>query len=213
MRLNKNELLFINEVTKGPAPFGIILSYPKEEHVEEFKKEVLQSLKEKEFIDSKEKFTEKGIALLLVWEEYRKCSKHLILNQMYLSVGSNRRVVGIVRDEEEYDVFSTDSVAIMAKLIESYEFLGKKDNKVSIEVEKVSYDDWVEELERCQGDILVLGEFQDKTPETEEVYYWKEDKGYRYNINLGYRRQMSPRDMRLRFLRYLEIREEIGGNG
>jgi len=213
MKLNQDELVFLTGVTKGAEPFGLFLKYPGKDRIEDYKKEVLSSLQEKGILDQEQKFTREGTALLLLWEAYRGCKKHLILNHLYLAVCPNRRVIGIGKQGEDYELFSTDSAVVLTALLKKYEFLrtdGTKEHHLpkKLPCEKLPYGDWVKELEDCQENLLILGDYREKTPRQEDVYYWKENKGYRYDPGNGYRREISSRSMRLQFLNYLEITKE-----
>lgn len=208
MRLNQDELLFLNHVTEGEPPFGMFLRYPPNMEVSSYKNKVMRSLLEKGIIDTQQKFTKEGVAILLLWEEYRNCKKHVVLNHILMAVLPNRRVIGIIKKEHEFEIFSTDSAAIMLALLKKYDFLCLGNTEGNYHLEKYSYADWAKEMEQYGDNILVFGEYTEYTPKKEEIYYWKEDKGYRYDLNTGYRRQISSRAMRLQFLRHLNLVKE-----
>jgi hypothetical protein len=219
MNLTQEELLFINEVTKGREPFGLFLKYPEQDEMEKYKMEVVKSLQEKGILSETQSFTQKGIALLLLWEEYRNCEKHLIMNHTYLSISQNRRVVGIKKTKGEYQLFSTDSMAILYTILRDYKFLQQEDIRKQYKAEKVSYEAWSKEIETFGDQILIIGDYRKKEVLDAEivnqeevrkecVYYWKDHHGYMYDMNLGERREAGPRTIRMELLRYLGIAAE-----
>lgn len=205
MKLSQNELLFLNSVTKGAAPFGILFQFPGAEHATAYQAEVLQSLKEKGILDETEKFTEKGTILLLLWECYRNSKKHLILNRMYLAEGPDSQLIGIEKKEDGYELFLTDGGTVMAAVLTKYEFLRQGNTAGDYQLEQVDYQEWGKEMAAYGEHVLMLGEYQEKEPQKEEVYYWEEMCGYRYDIRTGYRRQMSSRSMRIKLLTYFGV--------
>lgn len=212
MRFSEEELVFFNGVTKGETPFGIFLYYPTEEKIEEYKKKVLKSLQEKGILNEEEKFTKEGIAVVMAWEEYRNCKKHLIFNRLYLAMLPNRRVIGLIRAGKEYEFFISDSAAVMMGFWKKHEFLRQGNTEGSYKMEKIPYSTWEGEIEKYGENILMYGEYRGKNPQKEEVYYWKGNIGYRYDMNTGYRRQMGSRAMRLQILKNLGItKEQING--
>lgn len=206
MRLDQNELLFLNGVTRRPEPFGIFLTYPADAEMEGYKEKVTKSLQEKGVLDGEQKFTKEGTALLLLWERYCDCGKHLVLNHMFLAAYPDRRAIGVGRHGEEYELFSADSAVVMAALLKKFDFLRMGDTEGGYRLEKIPYDEWTREIEGYGENLLILGDYRKKAPEQEEVYYWKGDKGYRYDLGKGHRRQISSRSMRLQLLKYLGIK-------
>ena len=208
MKLNQDELLFLNHVTEGAPPFGVFLKYPPNTEVRSYKNKLMKSLQEKGIIDAQQKFTKEGAAVLLLWQEYRNCKKHVVLNHILMAVLPDRRVIGIIKKEQEFEIFSADSAAVMLALLKKYDFLCLGNTKGNYLLEKCPYENWADEMERYGDNVLVIGEYTEYTPEKEEIYYWKEDTGYRYDLNTGYRRQISSRAVRLQFLRYLNLVKE-----
>lgn len=210
MRLSKDELLFINGVTKGTSPFGVFFKYPSESQMEEYKQRVIKSLQEKKILDRNNKFTKEGIAVLMLWELYRNCEKHLIINKMKLAVFPNRRVIGIedMENENEYELISLDSIVILTSLIKECNYMKGEEKEVSCRQENITFEQWGDEIEDYDGEVIILGEYINQKVIQEEAYYWNENKGYRYDMNKGIKREISPRSMRLRLMMYLEIKKE-----
>ncbi|WP_455717220.1 DUF5081 family protein [Anaerosporobacter sp.] len=208
MRISKEELLFINEVTKGPNPFGVFFKYPLESQMAEYKDRVIKSFQTKKLLDRDNKFTKEGIAILMLWEEYRKCEKHLIINKMKLAVYPNRRVIGIADRENEYELIAVDSVVILTSLLKECNYMTEKEKEVSFRQEKITFEQWLEELEDYDGEVIVLGEYINQKVKQEEAYYWKENKGFKYDMSKGSKREISPRSMRLQLMMHLELKKE-----
>lgn len=211
MRFNRNELLFINSITKGKAPFGILLRYPKDEEMDSYKIEVVKSFRQKGLLTESGHFTKAGTALLLLWEEYRNAPRHMIFNRMHLSVNENRRIVGVgYTDSGDYEIVSTDSAVIMTSLLKKFPFLRQEKTKTELASESMSYDDWSAEIVNAKGEILVVGSFLHNAPTEERVFYCINNTPYIYDFNKSVKREISARAMRVRLLEYLSILEGRG---
>ncbi len=208
MRVSQDELLFINSVTKGPEPFGVLLRYPGQEKISGFKKEVIQTLQMKQILNENQKFTKEGAALLLLWEEYRNSRKHLILNHIILAICPKGRVIGITKQENGYEIFSVHGAVVMTALLKKYKFLRMETRGMNCEQKKIPYADWAKEMERYGENVIITGVFHEREPETEEVFYWSGDKGCRYEIASCWQSTMSPRTMRMCLLNDLGIGRE-----
>lgn len=207
MRLTKQELIFMTAVTRQRDPFGVFLSYPKKDEMSQYKEKVVRLLQTKNILGQDQKLTREGQALLMLWENYCTCKKHLIINQCLFAVNRDRRVTGLKKEKDEYEFFSMDSVVVLMAILKKNQFLRGADTKCSGDMERIEYDEWVSGLEQgIDEDLLILGDYRNKTPQKEEVYYWKDNLGYCYDLASGYRRQISPRTMRMRLMNYLEVR-------
>ena len=212
MRLSEGEMLFINSVTKGRTPFGIICKYPEESKMEEYKKEVVLSLRKKGILDDEKKFTPKGIALLLLWEQYRNSERHMVLNHLMLSVSTKRRVICVAKMSDGYEVFSADSGFVMFALLKRHEFLRSQDTKCPIVLEKLLYEEWTESLGAYGDGLLITGIYRKNEPEREEVYCWRGETGYKYDLSGQFQRKISARTVRMRLMSDLgRRREDING--
>lgn len=60
------------------------------------------------------------------------------------------------------------------------------------------------------SNILVTGSYVNYRPEKEIAYYWEGEEGYQYDMNKERERRLKPRQMRLRLMELLNIREGEG---
>ncbi len=211
MRLSKQELFFINEITDGPKPFGVFLKYDKSISAEEQKHMIISSMKQKELMDEKENFTESAIFLLQMWELYRKCETHLVINQSYVAVATNRRAVILKPIENEYEIYTLDSAKILFAIIKDCAFMQREDYEIEEKVFILDYDTIQKKQISLNTNSLIIGEFYKNVTKEEVLYYWDEKKGYQYNFHTKEQREISPRMMRIRMMKYLQMGEYIDG--
>ncbi len=206
--LTKEELIFLNNVTKGPAPFGVVLRYPRWRDAEELKEEIVASLQEKGILDEERKITQYGMIPLLLWEEYRNARRHVVLNEVYFAMLPGGRMTGLREWEGKYCLMTGRGEEILMELLKGSEFLRSADRKGEHYASReVDYETWSGAMHRMDGGMVIAGSFVDDEPEKEVVYYWDENRGYQYDLNKGRERQLQPRQMRLRLMELLNVQE------
>lgn len=211
LKFTEEELIFINSITKGPAPFGVFLKYPVWRDTEELKSEVLTSLQEKQILGEDKKITEYGMIPLILWEEYRNAVRHIVLNQVCFAVLSNGRLVGVRKAEKQYYLTTGRGKEIFLELLKNNTFLcgGEKEGE-HYTSRKLTYEEWSKMIREKDSNILVTGSYVNYRPEKEIAYYWEGEEGYQYDMNKGRERRLKPRQMRLRLMELLNIREGGG---
>lgn len=211
LKFTEEELIFINSITKGPAPFGVFLKYPVWRDTEELKSEVLTSLQEKQILGEDKKITEYGMIPLILWEEYRNAVRHIVLNQVCFAVLSNGRLVGVRKAEKQYYLTTGRGKEIFLELLKNNTFLcgGEKEGE-HYTSRKLTYEEWSKMIREKDSNILVTGSYVNYRPEKEIAYYWEGEEGYQYDMNKERERRLKPRQMRLRLMELLNIREGEG---
>lgn len=208
IKLTKEELIFLNNVTKGPAPFGIFLRYPKWRDTEELKEEIVTSLQEKGILDEEKKITQYGMIPLLMWEEYRNAKKHIILNGVYFAMLPGGRITGVREFEGAYYLMTGRGEEILLELLKENEFLRSADRKEEHYTSRqLDYVAWSKRMRDSKPGMVITGSFVDYEPEKEVVYYWNETGGFQYDLNKGRERQLQPRQMRMRLMELLNVQE------
>lgn len=211
MRLSRTELFFMNQITKGPLPFGVSLKYDRSCSVEDQKKQIVTSFQQKRLMDEKEQLTKEGFALLQIWESYRRCDVHLIINKNYIAVYPDRRSIILSPVGEEYELYSVDSSKILFTLIKECSFMQGEDYTPDKHVYIMDYDKWYQEIAEYDSNIMVIGEFYKRATKSEMVYYWNNQKGYQYDFHSKEKRELSPRMLRIQCMRYLNVKEIKNG--
>lgn len=208
LKLTEEELLFINSVTKGPVPFGVFLKYPAWKDTGDLKEEILLSLQEKGIVNEEKKITEFGMIPLIMWEEYRNAIHHLVLNETCFAVLSNGRLTGIRKMRGEYYLSTGRGEEILLELLKKNRFLcGGEKEREHYTSRRLTYDEWSKLMQEKDYHMLIAGSYVNYNPEKETAYYWDEEEGYQYDLNKGKERRLKPRQMRLRLMELLNVRE------
>lgn len=205
MLFSREELLFFTMITEGPMPFGIPLKFPREKNVEEVQKDIVEKLIQKELLDKENEFTESGIAVTLLWEEYRKCEKHLVINEKLLAVLPNRRVILIARQEKNFEIQSFDAVLVLAELLKECDFMRESTSDESYKPHILDIKEWHKKMQYYENRKILIGVFKNKKVE-ERAFYWEKNKGFMYDLDRQIEIQIQPRRMRAYFMKELGCR-------
>lgn len=206
MTITRKELLFINSITGGPHPFGIVLARPNDNEVDAYKIEAIKSLREKGILTESGSFTNSGQALLYLWEEYRSAPKHIIFNRILFSINGNQNAVGIGYTEDgNYEILSTDSPTILSLFVSVFPFLLKESNKNEFYNAQITYDEWSQEITDAKGSVFIIGRFLNKASNNENTYYCINNTPYQYNFESSIKREISSGIMYNKITDYLEV--------
>ncbi len=208
LKLTEEELIFINNVTKGPAPFGVFLKYPAWKDTGKLEEELLGSLMEKGILDAGKKITGYGMIPLLLWEEYRNADRHLVLNQAVFAVLPDGRLTGVRKIGKDYYLTTGRGGELVFELLKQSPFLrgGEKEGE-HYASRRLSYDEWGRRMREEDYQVLVAGSYAGYSPEKETAYYWNQEEGWQYDLNKGRERRLKPRQMRMRLLELFNVRE------
>jgi len=208
LKLTEEELIFMNSVTKGPVPFGVFLKYPVWKDTEDLKEEIVRSLQKKGILNEERKITEFGMIPLIMWEEYRNAVHHMVLNQTCFAVLPNGRLIGIRNTGKEYWLSTGRGEEILLELLQKNRFLrGGENEREHYTSRRLTYDEWSRLMHEKDYHMLIAGSYVNYKPEKETAYYWDEEEGYQYDLNKGRERRLRPRQMRMRLMELLNVRE------
>lgn len=209
LMVSEQELLWMNQVTRGAAPFGVCLKYPANKDVGEVKTQLTESLKEKRILDGSGRLSSYGTTQLMLWEEYRRAERHLVVNGMFLAVLENGRMVAVKKGGTGYYMTTTWGQEVLLALLKEIPFLRQGDEEQeNVPSCRLSYEEWSKKMQEEGWEILFTGSFRNYEPEKEVAYCWKEGIGCQYDLNRGWERRIRPRQMRLRLMEFLEVRRE-----
>lgn len=209
MRFSEHEMVFLNSITKGNEVFGIPLHFIPEQDRETEVQKTIQGLVEKGVLESETKLSPKGLLPARALECYKECKKHLIINYLHIGLLSSKEAIVIIPlKNKEYEMMRLPRTAILYKLLEQYPILRGAACQITTEPEIEDMDTFLRELKQYDGNIMV-GEFEEDKVRQEQVYFWKDSNLYQYDLNNEVRREISPDSLRRKFLRMLEIREEV----
>lgn len=209
MRFTEQEMVFFNSITKGNEVFGIPLQFiPEKDHKEEVQK-TIQGLVEKGVLESDTKLSPKGLLPARALECYKECQKYLIINYLHIGLLSPKEAIVIIPlKKKEYEIMRLPRTAVLYKLLEQYPIFREATRLITTEAEIEDIDTFLRELNQYDGNIIV-GEFEAGKVQQEQIYFWKNSNLYQYDIKSEVRREISPDALRRKFLRMLQIREEV----
>lgn len=209
LKVSEQELLWMNQVTRGPAPFGVYLKYPANKGVEEMKAHLTESLKGKGILDKSGRLSRYGTTQLMLWEEYRRAERHLVVNGVLLAILENGRMVAVRKDGTDYYMTATWGHEVLLSLLKELPFLRQgEEEQEKVPSCRLSYEEWSKKMQEEGWEVLFTGSFRGYEPEKEVAYCWKDGSGCQYDLNREWERSILPRQMRLRLMELLEVRRE-----
>lgn len=148
LMVSEQELLWMNQVTRGPAPFGVCLKYPANKDVGEVKTQLTESLKEKRILDGSGRLSSYGTTQLMLWEEYRRAERHLVVNGMFLAVLENGRMVAVKKGGTDYYMTTTWGQEVLLALLKEIPFLRQGDEEQeNVPSCRLSYEEWSKKMQ------------------------------------------------------------------
>lgn len=209
MKFTEHEMVFFNSITKGNTVFGIPLSFrSKDSHDREVKR-TIQGLLEKGVLQSEMKLSRQGALPARALECYKESKTHIIINYLHIALLEKREAVVIIPlKNREYEMLKLPRIALLYLLLNKYPLLRGEAKPTKAGPELVDIDTFLQELKEQEGNIMV-GEFQNEAIVKEQVYFWKEERIYQYDLNAQLKREVNPVQIRRELLNLLQIREEV----
>lgn len=209
MRFTEHEMVFFNSITKGDTVLGIPLNFCPKEGYDKAVKDTIQGLMEKGVLKSETELSKQGALPASALECYKESNVHVIINYLHIALLEKKEAVVIIPlKNREYEMLRLPRVALLYLLLEKYPVLRGGGKTVKSQPELVDLDTFLQELKEQEGNIMA-GEFQNGTMVREQVYYWKEDTVYQYNLNTQLRKEVSPAQTRRELMKLLQINREV----
>lgn len=203
MKLTNNEIVFLTSVGRGSIPFGVRYHMPQAGKEDEFIEETMQSLTEKGILDEEQKLTREGAVLIRIWELYRNCRRHIIINRIHAAVLDGGQLITVYRNGEEYEVSCMHSAVLMLAILKQSEYLCMGEEKPERgKWRTIGAEEWQKELEEIEGFIPVM-EYEGVKMQAEKLFYWKKQEGYLLNPDNMRVRRLSPALMRQQIYKIL----------
>ena len=164
---------------------------------------------EKGVLKSETELSKEGALPARALECYKESNVHVIINYLHIALLEKKEAVVIIPlKNREYEMLRLPRVALLYLLLEKYPVLRGGGKTVKSQPELVDLDSFLQELKEQEGNIMA-GEFQNGTMVREQVYYWKEDTVYQYNLNTQLRKEVSPAQARRELMKLLQINREV----
>ena len=97
MKFSDSEMMFMISVSRGRKPLGIDIKIPEDSQREEYIKDAIYSLRNKNIVDENLKLTKEGADLLFFFETYRNSYRHVVLDQIYAAVLPRDRLITVMK--------------------------------------------------------------------------------------------------------------------
>lgn len=209
MRFTEHEMVFFNSITKGNTVLGIPLNFrPKDGHDKEVKK-TIQGLIEKGVLKSETELSKQGALPARALECYKESKTHIIINYLHIALLEKKEAVVIIPlKNHEYEMVRLPRVALLYLLLDKYPVLRDAAKAVEVKAELVDIDTFLQELKEQEGNIMV-GEFRNGAMVSEQVYYWKEEMLYQYDLNTQLKKGVNSVQIRRELMKLLQISEEV----
>lgn len=215
MKFSEKEMVFFNSISSGPAPFGLDLHIPEEVNRKQYVADAIQSLQEKNIIGPDGKLSKLGIIPIRIFELYKNAKSYVLLNNLLFCETEDRRKICITSDQDGYELFCMDAVAILALLLKASPYMRRaqpKDMPIS-RPRRLKEGEWEQVFEKYSKQSILAFRFEERQPVERKLYCWDDENGYEYNLSAGECTALSPREMRLRFMKLLGISEGISNGG
>lgn len=209
MKFTEHEMVFFNSITKGNTVFGIPLGFRSKDGHDREVERTIQGLLEKGVLQSETELSRQGALPAMALECYKESKTHIIINYLHIALLEKREAVVIIPlKNREYEMLKLPRIALLYLLLNKYPLLRGEAKLTEGEPELVDIDTFLQELKEQEGNIMV-GEFQNEAIVKEQVYFWKEERIYQYDLNAQLKREVSPVQIRRELLNLLQIREEV----
>lgn len=206
MEFTNQEIIFLTSVSHGRKPLGVKLCMPKREEREDYIHQTIRSLTEKEILNKEGELTREGADILYIWEQYRNSERHISVNGTYMAEIPGGKLLAVIPTKKGYDVRFIMPETIMLNLLKENTYLCRKEEKaLRGKWEDMDLEKWYEETAQMDGG-LVFREYMRGKETTENIYCWKNEKGYLLNMTRRRVRELSTAVMRR------QIYTMLGGN-
>lgn len=215
MKFSEKEMVFFNSISSGPAPFGLDLHIPEEVNRKQYVADAIQSLQEKNIIGPDGKLSKLGIIPIRIFELYKNAKSYVLLNNLLFCETEDRRKICITSDQDGYELFCMDAAAMLALLLKASPYMRRAEpqNMPISHPRKVQEGELEQVLQKYSKQSILAARFEERQPVESKIYCWDDENGYEYNLSAGECTALSPREMRLRFMKLLGISEGISNGG
>jgi hypothetical protein len=215
MKFSEKEMVFFNSISSGPAPFGLDLHIPEEVNRKQYVADAIQSLQEKNIIGPDGKLSKLGIIPIRIFELYKNAKSYVLLNNLLFCETEDRRKICITSDQDGYELFCMDAAAMLALLLKASPYMRRAEpqNMPISHPRKVQEGELEQVLQKYSKQSILAARFEERRPVESKIYCWDDENGYEYNLSAGECTALSPREMRLRFMKLLGISEGISNGG
>ena len=196
MRFTKKEIMFLTSVSRGNKPLGVMQQMSKMGEKEAYIRETLLSLAQKGLISKEGRLTREGAAVLRFWEMYRNSERHVAVDDTYMALLPERRLLMAAPVLEEYEVWFVMPEVLMHGILKESSYLRLGEEKV-VKGKWQGFDEaeWMEKTEKIEGSIH-LREFVKGKQTSDSIYFWTPEKGYLVNVSRKRIRELSSGIMR-----------------
>ena len=196
MRFTKQEIMFLTSVSRGNKPLGITLCMPKQGEKEDYIRETLLSLTRKGLVSEEGILTKEGAGILKLWEMYRNSEKHVAVDDTYMALIPEGRLLMAAPVLEEYEVRFVMPEVFMHGILKAGNYLRLGEEKI-VRGKWQEFDEaeWMEKTEDIEGSIHIR-EFTKGKQTSDSIYFWTKEKGYLVNVSRKRIRELSSGIMR-----------------
>lgn len=207
MKFSEQEMVFLNSISDGPPPFGLTLHVPEDKAREQYVAQTIQSLQKKNVIGPDGKLSRLGVIPVRVFELYKNAESHVLLNGLLLCGTEDRRRICIAQDKDGYDLFCMDAAAILVLLLKASPYMRRAQPKdvPAPKPRKLKEGEWEHAAETYSDRNILAFRFEGRSPVERKVFCWDDENGYEYDLAAEECTAISPREMRLRFMKLLGI--------
>lgn len=196
MKFSDSEMMFMISVSRGRKPLGIDIKIPEESQREEYIKDAIYSLRNKNIVDENLKLTKEGADLLFFFETYRNSYRHVALDQIYAAVLPRDRLITVMKKEDGYELNCISSSVLLEALLGYSEFLKCEDHQPGRgNWENTTVEELFQRIQNSTGGVWVK-RFTGGKPDGEKFYGWDKQQGYVVNLERNRIRSLSPLWMR-----------------
>lgn len=203
--INAGELYYLNRALDGSSIYGINLIESLISN-QENGGSPRESLIKKHILEDNEDLNEKSFNIIRNLENYKKAEKHILLNDIVVSIDDTKYVTFLKKHKKEQFTFERLTKSYMVyTIIAAYPFLGE-DIPTDDKTEIIEPDDLIlnEISMKDSKDVLYVQKEKNKEFDICNIYY-KEDYVYKYDLLKRELRKISPRDIRLELMKIFEI--------
>jgi len=182
MTYTNQEMIFFNSILDKEEIFGVKIEEPflvDEKYIED----TIELLKKKDLIDEDNKLVAtKGNPALFI-AEYKKASKHVILNDKRIALCGEKYAVVIERKEKEYEVYGINRKLLLIKLIEGTVLMTEDALKwENGESSRFSVKELSEVMKSDEYDYTsVIQKYEKKRLKREYICLWNEETAELYD--------------------------------
>ena len=158
MKFSDSEMMFMISVSRGRKPLGIDIKIPEDSQREEYIKDAIYSLRNKNIVDENLKLTKEGADLLFFFETYRNSYRHVVLDQIYAAVLPRDRLITVMKKEDGYEFNCISSSVLLEALLGYSEFLKCEDHQPGRgNWESTTVEELFQRIQNSTGGVWVKG--------------------------------------------------------